>query len=89
MVRRAGKSKKYTQSRKKRYSYQPRAQATTSQTVAPEPRPTLEARPQPKVQPRAVSRAAGNPYLGRELRRIGLLAGGMILVLIILAVVLG
>ena len=70
----------------------PEAAAASSQETAPE-----RQRPAPRPAPRPVERARSEPkkslpgyeYVRADLKRLSVLAGGMILVLIILAFVLG
>ncbi len=70
----------------------PEAVGAASQETAP-----ARQRPAPRSAPRPVQRAQADPrrglpgyeYVREDLRRLGVLAGGMILVLIILAFTLG
>ena len=70
----------------------PRAAVTATQDA-----PKAQAKPVPKASPRPAQRAQtesrrgvpGYEYMRADLKRIGMLAGGMILILIVLAFVLG
>jgi hypothetical protein len=59
------------------------------QAVAPSVRPvTPPARPSPARQAKAQPALAQNPLLGTELRTIGILAGTLLVILVVLSIVL-
>jgi hypothetical protein len=101
----AKKSKKtaarYSELSKKKRKKQPDQAPVAPEPAVAAPRetarPQAEARPAPRPAPRAAPRAQADTKRGLpnydhvrgDLRKIGMLAGGMLLVLIILAFVLG
>jgi hypothetical protein len=76
------KAKRKAQKGKKRH---PVARTTVQPTAKPVARTIPQMAPS---APRSQETVPQYPYLGRELKRIGILAGAMIVVLIIVSVVL-
>jgi len=80
----AGAGQKRQHPRRQLAAAPPPPSATAAKAAAPAPRPTVTTR-----APAQPSQLASYQYLRGELRRIALLAGGIIVVLVVLAFVLG
>jgi hypothetical protein len=63
-------------------------QQPVSQTYEPVSEPVVSAPPASELAPKAIQTAAHYPYIVTELRRIGILAGIMLVILVVLALVL-
>lgn len=63
-------------------------QQPVSQTYEPVSEPVVSAPSVSELAPKAIQTAAHYPYIVNELRRIGILAGIMLAILVVLAVVL-
>ncbi len=89
---RQGKGKHPVRSKKRRSGHGSRAsvaqQPPVSQTYEPVPKPEVSAPLPSTPTPSAAVSAIRYPYIIIELRRIGILAGIMLVVLVVLALVL-
>lgn len=87
-----GKGKHHSQSKKSKAKQRYAATASQQQTAAPIPEPSLPASksaPPTKVAtPKATAPIIQYPYITAELKRTGILAGVILVILIVLALVL-
>ena len=89
---RRGRGKRSPQGKKRGKSRQLSATATqqpaVAQTHEPVPRPVVSAPPASLPAPTAKPATVRYPYIATELRTIGILAGVMLIILVVLAFVL-